>query len=35
MWLAREHGMKVVRFANRDVFNGKAELRIMEMLGLK
>lgn len=34
MWLARTHGMKVVRFQNADVFNGKAEQRIKEMLGL-
>jgi very-short-patch-repair endonuclease len=34
VWLAREHKMNVVRFSNFEVLSGKAEQRIMEMLGL-
>jgi very-short-patch-repair endonuclease len=32
IWLARRFGMKVVRFFNGDVMNGKAETRVREML---
>jgi very-short-patch-repair endonuclease len=33
MWLAR-HGIKVVRLWNRAVFDGQAEQRVREMLGI-
>jgi very-short-patch-repair endonuclease len=33
MWLAKTHGLKVVRFWNRSVLDGTAEQRINEMLG--
>jgi very-short-patch-repair endonuclease len=35
MWLARNHGLSVVRLWNRACFDGTAEQRIMEMLGIK
>jgi very-short-patch-repair endonuclease len=34
MWLARKHGVGTVRLWNRDCLNGKAALRLREMLGL-
>jgi very-short-patch-repair endonuclease len=34
MWLARVHGLHVVRFWNKAVMDGTAEARIRQMLGL-
>jgi very-short-patch-repair endonuclease len=34
IWLAREHGMKVIRFTNREVMSGHAEMRLRLTIGL-